>query len=353
MAKIFNNTDKKRYEQEKTITLNGWEKTINYDDTRIGRITDTVGAGIALAKMGTSIPTPFARIQLFDTAFAQVNNLGQDTDSVYGKLVSECLDFLEFIFNYGTEITIKKWNVKEQIENLKKSTTKHQNLGKCLEKFALDLNVKDIYLFYYNGVLIGGSSPFTLVYTSPNWQRNKTITNAKGLNGNLLFADYASTTVDPWPLHKRHKDFREFLTKYIIAFRNVPGFNETQFYKYIYKNQAEELDPEMKKVFVDNTQQDAYNPTKFREEYDILKEGADVDVKGIGGAETLYIGCKKKGRRIVLVSDDYKIQATSERFRSHYTGGEIPLVLNDYGISSATYVGELPLGVVLTACSNS
>ena len=41
MAKIFNNTDKKRYEQEKTITLNGWEKTINYDDTRIGRITDT------------------------------------------------------------------------------------------------------------------------------------------------------------------------------------------------------------------------------------------------------------------------------------------------------------------------
>ena len=359
MAKIFNNTDKKRYEQERNITLNGWEKTINYDDTRIGRITDTVGAGIALAKMGTSIPTPFARIQLFDTAFAQVNNLGHDTDSVYGKLVSECLDFLEFIFNYGSDITIKKWNVKEQIENLKGSTTKHKNLGKCLEKFALDLNVKDIYLFYYHGVLIGGSSPFTLVYTSPNWQRNKTITNAKGLNGNLLFADYASTTVDPWPLHKRHQDFREFLTKYIIAFRAVPGFSETAFYKYIYKNQEEEIDPEMKELYRNNTGAEAYSPAKFREEYDILKVGGDVDVKGNGGAETLYIGYKRfttgggggtgstggtggTGGGGGLVSPDYEIHATSQRFRSHYTGGKTPLVLNDYGISSAIYVGGLP-----------
>jgi hypothetical protein len=342
MAKIFNNTDKKRFNIEKNLTLNGWEKTINYDDTRIGHITDTVGAGIAMAKMGTSIPTPFARIQLFDTAFGQVNNLGHDSDSVYGKLVSECLDFLEFIFNYGTDITIKKWSVREQIENLKKSTPKHQNLGKCLEKFALDLNVKDIYLFYYNGVLIGGSSPYTLVYTSPNWQRNKTITNARGLNGNLLFDDYASTTVDPWPLHKRHKDFREFLTKYIIAFRNVPGFSETQFYKYIYKNQEEEIDLEMREVYRANTEAEAYNPTKFREEYDILKMGADVDVKGVGGAYTLYIGCKKVFDPPKIVSEDYKIQATCERFRSHYTGGETPLVLNDYGITSAIYVGGLP-----------
>ena len=150
MAKIFNNTDKKALPQENNINPQGWDQTPLYDDTRIARVTDTVGAGIAMAKMGTSIPTPFARVLLFDTAFAQVNALGHDSDSVYGKLVSECLDFLEFIFNFTDKITVKKWNVSDEISNLKSSTSKkHNNLGNSLEKFARDLNVQDIYLFYY------------------------------------------------------------------------------------------------------------------------------------------------------------------------------------------------------------
>lgn len=340
MAKIFNNTDKK-HQQEASLSLSGWEKTAVYDEVRIARISDTIGAGIALAKMGTSIPTPFARIQLFDTAFAQVNSLGHDDTSVYGKLVSECLDFLEFIFNYGHQITIKKWNVNEQIGNLKLSTPKHQKLGSCLEKFALDLNVKDIYLFYYNNVLIGGSSPYTLVYTSPNWQRLKPTTNAKGLAGNVLFDDYASLTVQPTALHRRHITFREYLTKFIIAFHRVGNFNNTQFYKYVYDNQ-DRYDNEMKLFYQQNTALDAYDVSKFRTDFDVLQVGADIDVLGLGGNDTLYIGCKKQidPKGVDIVSPDYQIVATSNRFMKHCQ--KPPLVLNDYGITSAIYVGGQP-----------
>lgn len=183
MAKIFKNTDNK-FSDEVGLHLDGWDSTIPYGNQRIAHITDTVGAGIALAKMGTSIPTPFARMLIFNAAFAQVNSpaLGHDSDSVYGKLVSECLDFLEFLFNYGNRIDIKRWNVEQEINNLRASTSKkHNALADSMEKFIRDLQVKDIYLFYYDNVLIGGSSPYTLVYTSPNWQRIKPISNARGL----------------------------------------------------------------------------------------------------------------------------------------------------------------------------
>lgn len=210
MAKIFNNINKSLYPAESSLNLSGWEKTIAYDTNRVPHITDTVGSGIALSKMGTSIPTPFARIFLFKTAFEMVNGSadGADDNSAYGKLVSECLDFLEFIYLYGDAIELKTWNVNDNITALKGSESKgHQILGKSLENFALNLGVKDIYLIYYNGVLVGGTSPFTLVYTSPNWQRVKNITNACGLAGNQLFPDYSQPNAVATPLYKRDLGF--------------------------------------------------------------------------------------------------------------------------------------------------
>lgn len=347
MTKIFNNIDKKAFPQENNINPQGWDQTPLYDDTRIARVTDTVGAGIAMAKMGTSIPTPFARVLLFDTAFAQVNALGHESDSVYGKLVSECLDFLEFIYNFANKIVVKKWNVNDEISNLRNSVSKkHKNLAGCLEKFARDLNVKDIYLFYYSNVLIGGSSPFTLVYTSPNWQRTKPITNASGLEGNLLFDNYSSASVKPVPLHSRNIEFRSYLTKYIVAFRNVPGFSDTQLYKYIYDNQ-DRWDAEMKKLFVELTGANPYDLSQFVNEFEVLKSGTEIDVLGLGGENVLYMAGQKTnvvddGNVVSDVAPDYEIVSTKTRYKNHYSGGRIPLVLNDYGISSAIYLGGKP-----------
>lgn len=342
MAKIFNNINKALYPAERGLNLSGWEKTTAYDTARIPHITDTVGSGIALSKMGTSIPTPFARVFLFKTAFEMVNGSpdGADDNSAYGKLVSECLDFLEFIYGYGDAIEVKSWNVDSNISALKSSASKgHQVLGKSLENFALNLGVKDIYLIYYNGVLIGGTSPFTLVYTSPNWQRVKNITNACGLAGNQLFPDYSQPNVVATPLHKRDLGFRTMLTRYYVAFRNVPGMRDTSFFKYIYRNQNM-YDEEMKKYFADITGPSPYDVAMFRNDYACVKANmTQIDILGMGGASTLFLATTApEPATDATISDDYKIAATVDNGNVN-----CPLVLFEGGITGATYVAGKPL----------
>lgn len=342
MAKIFNNINKALYPAERGLNLSGWEQTTAYDTARIPHITDTVGSGIALSKMGTSIPTPFARVFLFKTAFEMVNGSpdGADDNSAYGKLVSECLDFLEFIYGYGDAIEVKSWNVDSNISALKGSASKgHQVLGKSLENFALNLGVKDIYLIYYNGVLIGGTSPFTLVYTSPNWQRVKNITNACGLAGNQLFPDYSQPNVVATPLHKRDLGFRTMLTRYYVAFRNVPGMRDTSFFKYIYRNQNM-YDEEMKKYFADITGPSPYDVAMFRNDYACVKANmTQIDILGMGGASTLFLATTApEPVTDATISDDYKIAATVDNGNVN-----CPLVLFEGGITGATYVAGKPL----------
>lgn len=340
MAKIFNNINKSLYPAESNLNLSGWEKTMAYDTNRVPHITDTVGSGIALSKMGTSIPTPFARIFLFKTAFEMVNGSpdGADDNSAYGKLVSECLDFLEFIYGYGDAIEVKSWNVASNISALKNSASKgHQVLGKSLENFALNLGVKDIYLIYYNGVLIGGTSPFTLVYTSPNWQRVKNITNACGLAGNQLFPDYSQPNAVATPLHKRDLGFRTMLTRYYVAFRMVPGMNDTSFFKYIYRNQ-DMYDEEMKTYFADITGATPYDVAMFRNDYACVKANmTEIDILGMGGASTLFLATIPREIN-PTISDDYKIAATVDNGNVNR-----PLVLFEGGITGATYVADKPL----------
>lgn len=342
MAKIFNNINKSLYPAESNLNLSGWEKTIAYDTNRVPHITDTVGSGIALSKMGTSIPTPFARIFLFKTAFEMVNGSadGADDNSAYGKLVSECLDFLEFIYGYGDAIEVKSWNVDSNISALKNSASKgHQVLGKSLENFALNLGVKDIYLIYYNGVLIGGTSPFTLVYTSPNWQRVKNITNACGLAGNQLFPDYSQPNTVATPLYKRDLGFRTMLTRYYVAFCDVPGMSATSFFKYIYRNQNM-YDVEMKKYFADITGESPYDVAMFRNDYACVKANmTEIDILGIGGASTLFLATTApEPDPDATISEDYKIAATVDNGNVN-----CPLVLFEGGITGATYVAGKPL----------
>lgn len=342
MAKIFNNINKSLYPAESNLNLSGWEKTIAYDTNRVPHITDTVGSGIALSKMGTSIPTPFARVFLFKTAFEMVNGSadGADDNSAYGKLVSECLDFLEFIYLYGDAIELKTWNVNGNITALKGSGSKgHKILGKSLENFALNLGVKDIYLFYYNGVLIGGTSPFTLVYTSPNWQRVKNITNACGLAGNQLFPDYSQPNTVATPLYKRDLGFRTMLTRYYVAFCDVPGMSATSFFKYIYRNQNM-YDKEMKKYFADITGESPYDVAMFRNDYACVKANmTEIDILGIGGASTLFLATTApEPAPDATISEDYKIAATVDNGNVNR-----PLVLFEGGITGATYVAGKPL----------
>lgn len=339
MSKNFNNIDPSR---ETGLILKGWSLTQPYDNNRIAKIQDTVGAGIAISKMGTSIPTPLARLYLFDTAFAQYNHYGSNAGSLYDRLISECLDMIEFIYHYGDEIEVKDWNVSQNIALLKNSSREgHQRLGNNLEQFLVDLDVDNIYMFYYNGILIGGTSPYTLVFTSPNWQRrfDEACLVMQGTGGNRLFPNYAATNTPTIHLKHRHADIREYLTKLIAAFHNDKRFSQTAFWEYVRKSDEN--------AYVRLTGLKEYNESNFRNEYSFLTCGTDINIYGAGRTERIIIGYKKTaftqtdadGNEIASPNpaDDYEIDSPKCP-----DGAPRPNMLNDFGLSMGKYIGGKP-----------
>lgn len=342
MSKIFNNILPCSTEPTPS---DGWFSTTPYDATRIKNISDTIGGGLAVTKMGTSIPTPFARLMLFNTAFAQIQ--GHNDQTVYGRLVSECLDMLEFVFNYGSDITVKQWNAGNEIAALNASSdAKHNTLGKSLAAFVQELGVQDIYLLYYQGQLVGGTSPYTVLYTSPNWTRRNNL-NFQGTAGNILFPDYANRNVQATPLHKRDQRFREFLTDYIVAFRQVLGENQNALWNYVYENATTGVDHVMQAYYPTIAGADPINMVDFMLKYNMMNNniGAGLDVKGLGGKQVMPVAYGKAPANAAglagnVVSTDYALVPTSYRWKNMQNGLTTePLVLNQGGVTGALYIG--------------
>ena len=225
---------------------NGWTGSqAGLTGNRIEHIPDTLtgaagGAAGAAAKAGTSIPSPFARLYLFDTAFRMVKNNLQPTElSMYHVLVSHTLDLLELLFQAGNtdDLTYKLWNKAERLGKLGTAVGgaarhPHQVLAKALElDFRNELAaVQTTTLIYYKGALLGGTSPLTLVFTSPNWEQerqNKFIDPPKSSTGRVLFQN------DYVPLHSRDEGFTTYLRRWYEQYNNQlpPG----GFKEYLYR----------------------------------------------------------------------------------------------------------------------
>ena len=162
-----------------------WTKSQKYGTDVIDQIEDPSGA--RADKEITSIPSPFARIDLAKSAFKAIGmgNNSLDGKTAYHKIVSDCLDIGELFFNYNrmsSKIDIIVWDRKKQIDELLNGTPQHQMLGRTL-KMYLDqdakaynfTNLDRIYLLGYKGNnrhttldIIGATSPCTLFFSSAN-----------------------------------------------------------------------------------------------------------------------------------------------------------------------------------------
>ena len=222
----------------------GWTGTQSgLTGSRIEHIKDTLSGGSVAAKAGTSIPSPFARLYLFDTAFQLVKNEPVPRElTLYHVLVSHTLDMLELLFQAGNspDVTYRVWNRAERLDALNQPTGgsptsgqrhSHQILAKALD---LDLrgdlaNLYQFTLIYYKGALLGGTSPLTLVFTSPNWEQerqNKYIESPRSTNGRVFFQnEYVS-------LAERDEAFVTYLRRLYDQFNGqlLGGFKE-----YLYK----------------------------------------------------------------------------------------------------------------------
>ena len=131
----------------------------------------------------TSIPSPFAAMDLVKTAF---RNLGR-TSNLEGtridfKLVSHCLDVGELLFNidkFRNRVQIITWDKEKEINNLLSSPNPgHVRLGEALQLYldqdALAYNFdrfRQLFLVQFDNdynKVVGGTSPATLFFTSSN-----------------------------------------------------------------------------------------------------------------------------------------------------------------------------------------
>lgn len=223
----------------------GWHRTslIKNDKTGIQSIMDTVDQLPSSGKIGTSIPTPFARIYLFNAAFQAVVNThggaGKGSKS-YEQLVSDCLDLLQFLFEKGNDPELKLYdvNIPNLVSALQRSQYEQEKiLGDSLEiESKGEFENRSIMLIEYKGILLGGTSPFTVVYTSPNLRRE---IRSRGLE-----SEFSSNDKKPfWSgqnlgMGQRNTDFRVYMTRLFDRYTN-PAVGKLPFFQYLADNRIQ------------------------------------------------------------------------------------------------------------------
>ena len=178
MAKVF-----RLYKGNNNIQ--DWGVSVSYGSKAIGDIEDPNAASVK--KEITSIPSPFARIDLVKTAYREVVDSGDlHGDTIFHKMVSDSLDVAQIFFNLpklSDRVKVIVWDVKQEIDTLIKSGTEGQKrVGETLKMFLEQDKVaynfdklKSVYLLHYVGQfrqtqldIIGATSPATLFFSSAN-----------------------------------------------------------------------------------------------------------------------------------------------------------------------------------------
>lgn len=202
-----------------------WFKADHYDRNQIDAFSDPEGG--SAKRMPTSIPSPFAQIDLVRTAFVNIVNDTRNghpvKEGLYArpldfKLASDALDMAELFFNIDNNrreatINIIPWHPERDVQTLLNSdNVGHQELGKVLRLYlqqdaeAYNFNLlNQLYLIEYNHQIIGGTSPSTLFFTT-----------ADPIDVHIQMAN-EDVFFDDKPLHLYDRDERFQLSLY--AFR--------------------------------------------------------------------------------------------------------------------------------------
>ncbi|RAU82736.1 cell division protein FtsA [Pontibacter arcticus] len=204
--------------------VEGWSKTAQITSTEIKDMVD--GAGGRAQKINASIPTPFARMHLFETAFDFVKQgVAGNGNSIYHKFVTHFWDLWELLYNYenyaqaGNKIIIRRWNKNQQLAAMQ-SNPNTRLLGKTLELFMNDTRfqgIEDLFLVYFENInaygnkhtqLIGGTSPLTMLFVSPNVEP---LTINRPQNVGVYFDNRFV------PLEERNPEFKEYIHRLFLS----------------------------------------------------------------------------------------------------------------------------------------
>lgn len=227
--------------------INGWGHSGQYNADIINNITDPAGA--TATKEITSIPSPFARMDLVKEAFAFVNRNGLDGNTIHHKMVSHTLDIAQIFFNFDKYrdagiLDIVKWDVTKINELCQSQNSKHQLLGHTFNLFmAADANqfnfdnMRGLYMLRYIGrnapnnlTIIGSTSPASLFYTSAN--------NYDSLGENFIFGTHQALSSNDFVSLKNRSDnnfiawmyaLKAAIPDFSIRFKEVDQYLELTF----------------------------------------------------------------------------------------------------------------------------
>ena len=300
-----------------------------YSSQDIEKIIDPASG---TSKEITSIPSPFARINLFEHAFKAVNNEGKSNpdslseSTMFHKLVSECLDVGEIFFNFrnlvdaGYTLDVVTWNKREDLQRLKESETgKHDLLGDTLELFlnqdsegsSFD-QIDNLHILECEYQVIGGTSPSTLFFGGYNDNYNLSALNLKA--GNDTFFDNIFC-----PLHRRSLIYQRFLHG---LFKVHPRLQRQMplFYDYLQVSlralgKESPKDYKMMQKFIGDSK---YTEEDYNNEFEELNTGSASGIIDISSG--VYL--RRKGE--VQVRSDFAIKSD---FPNNKINGKNPLVL--------------------------
>ncbi len=193
-----------------TAAFSGWSDFGEFEDRRLKELEkDNITNGRGGVNPKVSIPSPFARFELVQSAFRNVTDL-KNPEVRDKRLVFYSLDVAQLFFENQSGLTISKWDIKENLSNLAKSNIKGQkSLSKVLELYMDKENygfdkLDSIYTISYQKKLIGCTSPTSLFMCTPNFEDVINSNKSIQLQGNAkLFNNQQH-------LHQRDKKFIKY-----------------------------------------------------------------------------------------------------------------------------------------------
>ncbi|MBO4738582.1 MAG: hypothetical protein J5606_03370, partial [Bacteroidales bacterium] len=240
MAKVF-----RLYNIQGNNNIVDWEESAAYGTQAISEIIDPDGA--TATKEITSIPSPFARIDLVKTAFKEVTDVVRKSPNferlpaekvkeliekgeqlhptIYHKMVSEAFDVAEIFFNYDRfkeNFEIIVWDKNKDLD------TKNV-FGHTLNRYLIsDAQGEDpynfgkmnrIYMLNYVGKgrpssinIVGATSPATLFFSSAN--------DLSYVSQNVAYGQDRPFDEDLKPLFRRDFEFQKYLFTFRKAYNN-------------------------------------------------------------------------------------------------------------------------------------
>lgn len=167
-----------------------------------------------------AIPNPLARIHLFQNAFnyfaSKINAAaGREIqfEGPYAEIVSDALDFLQLLFSHPQRNSFESVNFNMgTVDSMKgnQASNERQRIANSIKQYFGEIGAVNLISFKHtnSSYLIGGTSPFTVVYTSPNWRE----LYQKNIAPELRLGEGADYFFDPIlaPLHERSEEFRAY-----------------------------------------------------------------------------------------------------------------------------------------------